>query len=99
MTQFAPIATSGSMMQNSPMRVPGPMVASRETRAVWATVAEGSIPGTLGHAAVAVLHAIVEVESGHGAERFVVQALFAERLLEVFFEVVKGFKLISGRGD
>jgi hypothetical protein len=35
--------TSGSMTQNSPMRVPGPMEAAGETRAVGATTAEGSM--------------------------------------------------------
>src|SRR5947209_20591708 len=98
MRQFAPMVTSGSTMQNSPMRVPGPMVAAGDTRAVGATVAEGSIPGTLGHAVVAILHAIVEVEGGDGAERFVVEALLAERFLEVLFELVQGLELIGGRG-
>src|SRR5260370_687554 len=80
------------------MRAPGPITASGDTRAVGATMAEGSIPGTLGHAAVAVLHAIVLVESGDGAERFVVQALFAERFLEVLFEIVQGLQVVrSGR--
>src|SRR5882724_11899588 len=95
--QPAPMTTSGSITQNSPMRTPGPITASAETRAVGATIAEGSIPGTLGHAAVAVFDAIVLIERRDRPQRFVIEALLAERFLEVLFESVKRLEVI-GRG-
>src|SRR5262249_41115409 len=64
-----------------------------------ATVAEGSIPDTLGDAAVAVLNAIVLIEGGHRAQRFVVQALLPQRFLEILLEIVQRLELIRSSRD
>src|SRR4051794_10230752 len=93
------MTTSGSITQNSPTRAPAPITASGETRAVGAMTAEGSIPDTLGHAAVAAFHAIVLVESGNRPQRFVIEALLAERFLEILFEIVQRLEMIGGSGD
>src|SRR5215472_2621026 len=47
------------------------------------------LPHTLRHAAIAVLHAIIQVEGRHGAERLVIVTLLAQPFPQVFLEVVK----------
>src|SRR5262245_20428542 len=90
--------TSGSTMQYSPIRTPGPIAAPESTRAVAAMVAEGSIPDTFRDAAIAVLDAIILIEGGNCPQRLVVQALQTERLLQIFFKIVQRFQMIrSGR--
>src|SRR5262245_16904219 len=91
------MVTSCSTTQYSPIRTPGPIVASGETRAVDAMPAEGSIPDTLGDAAVTVLHAVVLIEGRNRSERFVVEALFAEPFLQILFEIVQRLELVGGR--
>src|SRR5258707_8374827 len=92
------MVTSESTMQYSPMRTRGPIDAPGSTRAVGAITAPGSIPGTLGDAAVAVFHAVVLIEGGDGAERDVVETFFAEDLHQVLFEIVQGLEMVRGRG-
>src|ERR1022692_968981 len=41
------------------------------------------LPDALGHAAVAVLHAVVEIIRRNGAERLVVEALQSQPLLQI----------------
>src|SRR4029077_18613261 len=54
-------------------------------------------PGALGYSAIAVLHAVVQIESGDRAERFVVQAYLAEGFFEIFLEIVKRAEIGSQR--
>src|SRR5712691_1015181 len=56
------------------------------------------LPHALGHAAVAVLHAVVQIERRHGPERLVVQALLAETFLEIFLEIVQRLQFLGQRG-
>src|SRR5262249_1059224 len=86
-------------MQYSPMRAPGPTTASEETRAVGAMTAEGSIPDTLGDAAVTVLNAVVEIVGRDGPEGLVVKRFLAQPFLEVLFEIVESLELIRLGGQ
>src|SRR5258708_34136899 len=92
------MVTSESTMQYSPMRTPGPIDAPGSTRAVGAITAPGSIPGTLRNAAVAVFHAVVLVEGGDGAERDIVETLFAQLLHQVLLEIVQGLEMVGSAG-
>src|ERR1022692_571819 len=51
------------------------------------------LPDALGHAAVAVLHAVVEIIRRNGAKRLVVQALQSQPLLQILLELVQRLQL------
>src|SRR5262249_42938278 len=88
-----------SMMQYSPIRTPGPIDASGATRAVGAMMADGSIPDTLGDAAVAILDAVVLIDGRNGAQPLVVQALLTEDFFQVRFERVQALEMVRSRRD
>src|ERR1035438_158763 len=51
------------------------------------------LPDALGHAAVAVLHAVVEIIRRNGAERLVVEALQSQPFLQILLELVQRLQL------
>ena len=55
------------------------------------------LPGTPGHALIAILHPVIEVVIANRAERRVVKAHQSESFMEVFAEFVKRLEML-GKG-